>query len=135
MDKKYSNELKDAREFLKIAEDILGRSLKTSANRLYFALEKGVIACLNYDGIEIPKNHQKLWDSANELPGEKYYTALRELYDLRMQADYGAMSLIVPLNSEIIKKAIERVKDLINSIEFNLKLQNDKKLNGELGDD
>ena len=76
-----------------------------------------------------------MWDSANELPGEKYYTALRELYDLRMQADYGAMSLIVPLNSEIIKKAIERVKDLINSIEFNLKLQNDKKLNGELGDD
>lgn len=116
LEKKYLTDLENAEEFLNVARDVLDSSIKTSANRLYFALEKAVSAYLDYKGRDIPKNHQKLWEFSNELLGEEYYQALRKLYDLRMQADYGLMSVITPLNSEIMKEAIEKTKQLIDKI-------------------
>lgn len=127
LEKKYLIDLENAEEFLNVARNVLDSSIKTSANRLYFALEKAVTAYLGFKGKDIPKNHQKLWELANELLGKEYYQALRKLYDLRMQADYGLMSMISPLNNEIMKNTIEKTKHLIDKISKEILQKEEKK--------
>ncbi|MBU2104735.1 MAG: HEPN domain-containing protein [Nanoarchaeota archaeon] len=120
MEKNYLNEFKIAEEFLEIAKKNLDSSLRTSANRLYFALEKAVIAYFYFKKLKIPKNHQKLWEMSAELLGEEYYSLLRILYDLRMQADYGNISVFVDLNAETIKENIDKVEFLINKLNIKM---------------
>jgi len=93
LEKKYLSEISLAEEFLKSAKNSLEFSMRTSANRLYFALEKAVVSYILFRGGEIPKNHQKIWEFSSSLLEQEYYTVLRELYDLRMQADYGRISV------------------------------------------
>ncbi len=116
MEKRYLNEIKVAEEFIKIAEEVVKVSLRTSANRVYFALEKAVIGFLLFKGLEVPKNHQKIWDVSSELLGEDSYQLFRELYDLRMQADYGTESIIVEFNEKIVMEKINKVNNFINMI-------------------
>ena len=128
MEKNYLNEFKIAEEFLEIAKKNLPASLRTSANRLYFALEKAVIAYFYFKKIKIPRNHQKLWELSAELLGENYYSLLRELYDLRMQADYGNTSIFVELSVRVIIENIEKVKDLIGELKRKIKYKNPERL-------
>ena len=121
MEKNYLNELKIAEEFLVIAKKNLGLSLRTSANRLYFALEKAVIAYLHFKDVRVQKNHQKLWELADKLLGKEYYSLLRELYDLRMQADYGNISVFADLNAKTIKENIDKVESLISKLKLKIK--------------
>ena len=116
MEKKYLSELEIADEFLKVARDNLGLSLRTSANRLYFSFERAVVAYLMFRGIEIPKNHQKVWELCGEFLGEEFYDELRYLYDLRMQADYGTISVFVEFSEEVVGKEIVKSGILINKI-------------------
>lgn len=116
MEKNYLNELKIAFEFLDVSKNNLNSSLKTSANRIYFALERAVVSYLYFKKINIPKNHQKLWELSSEFLGDGFYKILRELYDLRMQADYGIVSVFVVLNKDILKKYLIEVEFLINKI-------------------
>jgi len=114
--KEYLTEIKLAEEFIEAAKNNLNYSLRTSANRVYFALEKAIVGFLIFNGIKIPKNHQKIWELASEFLGEESYRLLRELYDLRMQADYGVVSLIVDFNEKVVLKKINEVKNLIETI-------------------
>jgi len=116
LEKNYLNELKIADEFLDASKKNLKISLRTSANRLYFAFEKAVISYLFFKKIKIPKNHQKIWEISAEYLGEEYYSLLRNLYDLRMQADYGAVSIFVNLTEKILNENLVRVESLINKI-------------------
>ncbi len=113
MERNYSDEFKIAEEFLRISKSNLESSMRTSANRIYFAMEKAVTAYFYFKKIRVPKNHQKLWELSAKTPGEEYYSVLRNLYDLRMQADYGSASVFVGLNIENIKENINKVEDLI----------------------
>jgi uncharacterized protein (UPF0332 family) len=119
--KNYLNEFKIAEEFLEMAKKNLNSSLRTSANRLYFALEKAVIAYLYFKNIRVQKNHQKLWELSGKLLGEEYYSLLRELYDLRMQADYGNISVFADLNAKTIKENINKVESLISKLKSKIK--------------
>lgn len=119
MVKKYSFEIETAKEFLNSAKFNLDCSLRTSANRLYFALEKAVIAYFLFMKMKIPKNHQKLWEISAKFLGEDYYKTLRELYDLRMQADYGLVSIFVNLTKENLINYLPRVEFLIKRIKKN----------------
>lgn len=121
MEKNYLNELKISGEFLVMAKKNLDLSLRTSANRLYFALEKAVIAYLYFKKIGIQKNHQKLWELSDKLLGKEYYSLLRELYDLRMQADYGNISVFADLNIKTIKENIDKTESLINKLKSKIK--------------
>ncbi len=121
MEKKYFTELKIAEEFLESDKINVNHSLRTSANRLYFALEKAVSAFLLFKKRAVPKNHQKIWELTAELLGEKYYQMLRELYDLRMQADYGTMSIILPFNEIIVKEKLIEVESLVFDIKNMIK--------------
>ena len=114
MEKNYLNELKIAEEFLMTAKKNQNSSLRTSANRLYFALEKAVIAYLYFKDVKVSKNHQKLWELSDSLLGKEYYSLLRDLYDLRMQADYGNISVFADLNAKTIKENIDKVESLIS---------------------
>ena len=129
MEKKYLSEISLAEEFLKSAKNSLEFSMRTSANRLYFALEKAVVSYILFKGHEIPKTHQKIWEFSSTMLGEEYYSALRELYDLRMQADYGRISVFLELSLEVLKNKLVKVESLIESIKLKLK---DNPLNEKL---
>lgn len=118
MVKKYLDELKIADEFLQVAKNNLTLSLRTSANRLYFSFEKTVVAYLIFKKIKIPKNHQKIWELCSEFLGEKFYNHLRHLYDLRMQADYGNVSVFIAFNERIIDEEIMKSEVLIKQIKI-----------------
>ena len=120
MEKKYLSELAAAYEFLKISKLNLKESLRTSANRLYFSLEKAVIAYFGFKKVKIPKNHQKLWELSSKYAGEDIYKLFRELYDLRMQADYGLLSIFVELNEENLKSYFSLVEIFINRVKKKL---------------
>jgi len=121
LEKRYLSEISLAEEFLKSAKNSLDFSMRTSANRLYFALEKAVVSYILFKGHEIPKTHQKIWEFSSTMLGEEYYSALRELYDLRMQADYGRISVFLELSLEVLKNKLVKVESLINNIRLRLK--------------
>ncbi len=129
LEKRYLSEISLAEEFLKSAKNSLDFSMRTSANRLYFALEKAVVSYILFKGHEIPKTHQKIWEFSSTMLGEEYYSALRELYDLRMQADYGRISVFLELSLEVLKNKLVKVESLIESIKLKLK---DNPLNEKL---
>src|SRR3989339_549145 len=56
LEKKYLDEFKIAEEFLQISKNSLDLSLRTSANRLYFAFEKAVISYLLFNKKIVQKN-------------------------------------------------------------------------------
>ena len=116
LEKRYLSELKVAEEFLEASEKNLNESLRTSANRLYFAFEKAIISYLYFKNIRIPKNHQKIWELSAEMLGEEYYSLLRELYDLRVQADYGSMSVFADLSVKNVSEKMVKVRSLFNKI-------------------
>ena len=120
MEKTYLDEFKIAEEFLQVSKNSLDLSLRTSANRLYFAFEKAVISYLLFNQKKVPKNHQKIWELCAEVLGENYYNHLRNLYDLRMQADYGNVSLFVEFNKKIVEKNIFLSEKLIQEIKERL---------------
>ena len=66
------------------------------------------------------RHHQKIWEDSSILLGEEYYSALRELYDLRMQADYGRISVFLELTPETLKINLVKVEFLIKEIKLNL---------------
>jgi len=121
LEKRYLNELEVADEFLKVARNNLNLSLKTSANRLYFSFEKAVIAYLMFKEVKVPKNHQKIWELCAKFLGEFFYDHLRHLYDLRMQADYGNISVFVIFNKKIVEGEIMKSEVLIKQIKVLLK--------------
>lgn len=116
LEKKYLNEIKLSGEFLEIAKINSGLSFRSSANRLYFSFEKAVISYLLFKNLKVPKNHQKMWELCSDYLGEEYYAHLRKLYDLRMQGDYGNISIFVVLNKITLKENIYKTEVLIKKI-------------------
>jgi len=116
LEKKYLTEFKLSEEFLEIAKINSNLSFRSSANRLYFSFEKAVISYLLFKGLKVPKNHQKMWELCSEHLGEEYYSHLRQLYDLRMQGDYGNISTFVLLTKETLQENISKTEVLIKSI-------------------
>lgn len=120
MEKKYLYELNIAKEFLNVSRKNLNVSLRTCANRLYFSFEKAVVSYLLFVGKKVPKNHHKVWELCAEFLGENYYVHLRNLYDLRMQADYGNSSVFVKFDKKIIESNLILSEKLIKQIEEKL---------------
>ncbi|MCR4327887.1 MAG: HEPN domain-containing protein, partial [Nanoarchaeota archaeon] len=116
MEKKYLDEFKIAREFLEVSKSSFKSSLRTSANRWYFAFEKAVISYFLFLEKKVPKNHQKIWNLCSEHLGENFYDHFRGLYDLRMQADYGNVSKFVSLDEGVLRGLIEKSELLIRGV-------------------
>ena len=133
--KKYLSEMNDAEEFLKVAESNFNTSLKTSANRMYFALERAVAAFLHFKDKKVPKSRQKLWMIASELLGENCYQILRQLYDFRLQADYGSISKIVSLDSVVLKEFLAKTKEVVFYIKKSILTEGNNKDSFEKGED
>ncbi|MBU1252592.1 MAG: HEPN domain-containing protein [Nanoarchaeota archaeon] len=107
-----------AEEFMEVAKRNLEVSPRSCANRIYFAFEKAVIGYLLFKEINIPKNHKKIWEISSELLGEEYYSLFRELYDLRLQADYGSASVFVKLDVGVLREKIALVESLTSKIKL-----------------
>jgi len=116
--KAYISDWGRAMGFLKAAESNLKlNDYRTAANREYFACESAVSAVLKLKGIKARKEHKDIWDKAAFVcPDGK--RLLRELYDLRLQADYGKASFIVPLSQEIAEEYLVRLKAFVGKLAF-----------------
>src|SRR3989338_1090892 len=101
LEKKYLDKMITAFEFLNVADYMKKKSVKTNANRLYFALETGCIAYLLFLGEKVPKNHSTIFKMIEKRDKNLKYN-LEKLYDLRMQADYGNSSKFVELNEDVV---------------------------------
>lgn len=132
MDKKYLYDWKEdwsrAEDFLKAAENNLKlEDYKTAANRAYFAAESVIVAVLKFNSKPVSKNHKNIWTYSKLLNLETdTFDLLRNLYDMRLQADYGYVSDIIKLDKENLDKYLAKVKGLFQSIiskyKFNEKL-------------
>lgn len=122
MEKKYSSDWNRAKSFLAAAEANLKLDdFKTAANREYFACERAVVAVLKLKGIRAPSVHKKIWEKS-ALVEQNSIHLLRSLYDLRLQADYGKSSFIVPLNMQTAEEYLEKVKSFIALLEKKYKM-------------
>ena len=95
--------------------------IETAANRLYFSGERAAVAWLKKNKVSVPPDHQQIWFLSKKIniPSNSY-SLLKELYDLRMQADYGKRFEIAVLNAETIKNGIAKTRKLLEEIEKSL---------------
>ncbi len=108
-----------SKDFLKAAENNLKlNDYKTAANRAYFTAESAVIAALKFNSHPTPKEHKNIWTYSKLLKLEiDTFILLRDLYDMRLQADYGHVSDIVELNKDTLNEYLSKVKNLLASIQ------------------
>jgi len=119
---KYLDEWKRALDFINAVKNNLKvGDFKTAANREYFALESAVVCCLIVKFDKELKNHQKIWELSRELDSG-VYDLLRELYDLRLQADYGKAFEIVELNEKIVKDYLGKIEGVFEKFKKRYKL-------------
>lgn len=118
------SEWKRAKDFLAAAEANLKLDdVNTAANREYFAAERAIVALLHAKTGQKFKEHRKIWDASRVLSlSSDTYKLLRELYDLRLQADYGKAFSIVPLTKENVKAYLQRIRALLKEIESTKKV-------------
>ncbi len=90
---------------------------KTAANRAYLSAESAVKAGLKFTGKQVSTKHQNNWTNSVLLElGIDTFSLLQELYDLRLQADYGTVSEVVKLNKEEVSKYMKKLEDLLEKI-------------------
>ena len=95
--------------------------IETSANRLYFSAERAAVAWLKKNKVSVPPDHQQIWFLSKKITIPlNSYSLLKELYDLRLQADYGKRFEIAVLNAETIKNGIAKTRKLLEEIEKSL---------------
>ena len=114
-----------AKDFFKAAEtNFKLDDFKTTANRAYFTAESAIIAALKFNSKPVSKNHKNIWALSNLLGLEiNTYDLLRDLYDMRLQADYGYVSDIIVINKDNTNKYLSRVRDLLKEIGNKYKLE------------
>lgn len=95
--------------------------IETSANRMYFSAERASAAWLKKNNVPVPPDHQQIWFLSKKIAiPTNSHTLLRELYDLRLQADYGKRFEIAVLNKETIKSYLNKTRKLLEEIEKSL---------------
>ena len=125
MAKKYTSEWNRAKEFLRAAKSNLElNDIKTVANREYFAMERAVVSALLIENKKVSKNHKKIWEMSKFLElGFDVSNLMRQLYDLRLQADYGKISDIVELNEDNVVYYLKQLELVIKKIKEKYKLE------------
>ena len=125
LEKKHLNEWERAKGFLLASKNNLKiGDIKTAANREYFSVERAIVCTLILEKKKVPKNHKNIWEMSKFLDLDiNIYKLMRELYDLRLQADYGKISDLVELTNETVLNYIEKIDLLIKKIKekYNLK--------------
>lgn len=95
--------------------------VETSANRLYFSAERASVAWLKKNRVAVPPDHQQIWFLSKKIVIPTDSNALlKELYDLRLQADYGKRFEIAVLNKETVKNYLSKTRRLLEEIEKSL---------------
>lgn len=95
--------------------------VETAANRLYFSGERAAVAWLKKNKVSVPPDHQQIWFLSKKIAIPTNSNALlRELYDLRLQADYGKRFEIAVLNKETVKNYLSKTRKLLEEIEKSL---------------
>ena len=92
-------------------EDIL-----TAANRIFVACENAVCVLLKLKFGSSSISRIRIITRLNEIDKEAK-KAYDESYDLRVQADYGRESKIVPLNKENVERVLKKVKEILKRAE------------------
>jgi len=110
-------DLDRAKEGLKSAERNLQiGDLFTAANRIFVACENAVCVLLKLKFGSSSISRIRIITRLNEIDKEAK-KAYDESYDLRVQADYGRESKIVPLNKENVERVLKKVKEILKRAE------------------
>ncbi|MBI1935477.1 HEPN domain-containing protein [Candidatus Woesearchaeota archaeon] len=121
-DKKYLYDWKEdwsrSKDFLKAAEaNFKLDDFKTAANRAYFTAESAIVAALKLNSKPVSKSHKNIWELSKLLELEiDTYGLLRDLYDMRLQADYGHVSYIAKLDKETLNNYLTKIKQMLEII-------------------
>ena len=106
-------DMQRSQEALESAERNLKESdIITAANRTFVACENAVYVLLKSKFGSTSISRIKILTKLKEI-NPKAKEAYDESYDLRVQADYGKETKILPLNKENIEKILEKVKEII----------------------
>jgi len=95
--------------------------VETSANRLYLSAERAAVAWLKKNKFSVPPDHQQIWLLSKKIAvSTNSHALLKELYDLRLQADYGKRFEITVLNEETVKNGLNKTRKLLEELEKSL---------------
>ncbi len=122
-------DLKRSEQALESAERNFGEGdVLTAANRAFVACESIIYAFLKLQYGSISISRERILTRLKEVD-----SSLKELYDqsydLRVQADYGKQSRLLPLNQANVENILSRTKDKISVIKekINQKIAETKK--------
>lgn len=119
--REIKTDLKRAKEGLESAERNLQMGdIFTVANRIFVACENAVYVLLKLKFGSSSISRSRIITKLNEVDKEAK-KAYDESYDLRVQADYGRESRIVPLNKENVEKILKKVKEVLKKAEDSIK--------------
>ncbi len=115
------NDLKRAKDALKSAErNIEENDVYTAANRAFVACENSIYVLLKFRFGSSSISRQRILTRLKDInPNAK--EIYNKSYDLRVQADYGRISQILPLNKDNLNEILARIKNLINEVEQEMK--------------
>ena len=111
--KEIDDDLKRAQEALESAErNSKENDILTTANRAFVACENAVYVLMKLKFGSASISRIKILTKLKEISPEAK-KAFDESYDLRVQADYGRKSRILPLNKENMDKILQKVKEIV----------------------
>lgn len=87
----------------------------TAANRIFVACENAVYVILKLKFGSSSTSRIRIITRLKEVD-EFAKEAYDESYDLRVQADYGRISKIIPLTKENVEKVLEKVRKVLRSM-------------------
>ena len=106
-------DLERAEEALESAErNFKENDIFTSANRVFVACENSVYVLLKSKFGSSSVSRIRILTRLRDVSYEAK-EAYDESYDLRVQADYGRQSKIMPLNKENLSKTLEKVRQIV----------------------
>jgi len=110
-----------AREMLRDARDLSGSgSLRSAADRAYYAMFHGARAILRKEGVDLPRSHgglQRLFGRELILSGKLPREAGRwfgAAYDLRQRSDY---QIFTRVDREAVEETIQSASSFVELIE------------------
>ena len=107
------DDLKRAKEGLESAErNLQAGDFFTAANRIFVACENAVYVLLKSKFGSSTISRLRIITQLNEID-KKAKKVYDESYDMRVQADYGRASRIIPLTKENVERVLNEVKQVL----------------------
>ena len=115
-------DLERAQNALQSAErNFREKDFLTAANRLFVACESALYGLLKQKYGSISMSRERILSRLKEVD-EHLKEIYDQSYDLRVQADYGKQSKLMPLTKENVQFILEETTKIINQVKEKIKM-------------